>query len=113
MKQYVRIATDVSEQFPATTNNKQKLVAMDYFSKWPEAVEIPNQESLTMARILIDNLVCRFGVPLELHFESRVFEQLCRLPGVIKNRKTRLKPQSDGMVERFNRIKQFLSKVVE
>lgn len=127
MKQYnvgapfERIAIDVAGPFPTTTsNNKYILVAMDYFSKWPEAYAIPNQEASTVAQVLVDNLVCRFGVPLELHsdqgrnFESRVFQELCHLLGITKTRTTPLHPQSDGMVERFNRtMEQFLSKVVE
>lgn len=127
MKQYnvgapfERIAIDVAGPFPQTENgNKYILVAMDYFSKWPEVYAMPNQEATTVARVLVDNLVCRFGVPLELHsdqgrnFESNIFQELCRLLGIHKTRTTALHPQSDGMVERFNRtIEEYLSKVVE
>lgn len=127
MKQYnvgapfERIAIDVAGPFPQTEDgNKYVLVAMDYFSKWPEVYAIPNQEATTVARVLVDNLVCRFGVPLELHsdqgrnFESHVFQELCRLLGIHKTRTTALHPQSDGMVERFNRtLEEYLSKVVE
>ncbi|UYV69434.1 K02A2.6-like, partial [Cordylochernes scorpioides] len=118
---FERIAIDVAGPFPVTEGgNKYILVAMDYFTKWPEAYAIPNQEATTVAKVLMDNLICRFGVPLELHsdqgrnFEVGMFQELCRLLGIRKTRTTPLHPQSDGMVERFNKtMEEHLSKVVE
>ncbi|UYV61692.1 K02A2.6-like [Cordylochernes scorpioides] len=118
---FERIAIDVAGPFPVTEGgNRYILVAMDYFTKWPEAYAILNQEATTVAKVLMDNLICRFGVPLELHsdqgrnFEAGVFQELCRLLGIRKTRTTPLHPQSDGMVERFNKaMKEHLSKVVE
>lgn len=37
------------------------------------------------------------------NFESFVFAEMCRLLGIRKTRTTLLHPQSDGMVECFNR----------
>jgi transposase InsO family protein len=82
---------------------------MNYFSKWPEAYGLPNQEAVTVSRALIENWICRYGHPLEMHsdqgrnFESNVFQGVCELLGVRKTRTTPLHPQSDGMVERFSR----------
>ena len=62
-----------------------------------------------MAEVVVNEFVCRFGVPLEIHsdqgrnFESAVFTEMCNLLGMKKTRTTPLHPQSDGMVERFNR----------
>jgi hypothetical protein len=82
---------------------------MDYFTKWPEAFAIPDQEATTVAHVLTEGMFCRFGVPLELHsdqgknFESAVFREVCRILGITKTRTTPGYPQSDGMVERMNR----------
>ncbi|XP_045126531.1 protein NYNRIN-like [Portunus trituberculatus] len=82
---------------------------MDYFTKWPEAYPLPNHEAATVAGVLVDEFFARFGVPHELHsdqgreFESAVFRECCQLLGVKKTRTTPLRPQSDGMVERYNR----------
>lgn len=72
MKQYndgapfERIVIDAEGPFPTTTsNNNYILVDMDYFSNWPEAYATRNQEA-TVAQVLVDNLVCRFRVPLQL-----------------------------------------------
>ena len=93
---------------------------MDYFSKWPEAYAIPRQDAEMVAEVLVNEFVCRFGVPLELHsdqgtnFESAVFKEMCRLLGIRKTRTAPLHPQSDGMVERYNRtLKTQLSLFVE
>ncbi|ROT68742.1 hypothetical protein C7M84_013108 [Penaeus vannamei] len=82
---------------------------MDYFTKWPEAYALPDHEAETVAEALVNNFITRFGVPCELHsdqgreFESVVFQECCRLLGIKKTRTTALRPQSDGLVERFNR----------
>jgi hypothetical protein len=45
------------------------LTAMDYFTKWPEAYAIPNQQVLRAAEVLVTNFCC-FGVPWELHSDQ-------------------------------------------
>jgi hypothetical protein len=42
------------------------MIAMDYFTKWPEAYALPNQETWTDADVLVTKL-CSSGVPSELH----------------------------------------------
>ena len=105
-----RLAIDVLGPLPTTeAGNKYLLITADYFTKWVEAYPLPNQEAVTVAEALVKNFVCQFGVPLIIHsfqernFESLVFPEMCRLLGIHKTRTTPLHPQSDGMVERFNR----------
>ena len=103
-----RIAIDVLGPLPETDNgNKYLLIAMDYFTKWPEAYPLPNQEATTV--VLVGEFFSRMGIPLEIHsdqgrnFESNVFHEICKLLHIKKTRTTPLHPQSDGMVERLNR----------
>ncbi|ROT62945.1 hypothetical protein C7M84_019191 [Penaeus vannamei] len=105
-----RVAVDIVGPFPVTTQgNRFICVVMDYFTKWPEAYALPDHEAETVAEALVNNFITRFGVPCELHsdqgreFESVVFQECCRLLGIKKTRTTALRPQSDGLVERFNR----------
>ncbi|UYV78634.1 K02A2.6-like, partial [Cordylochernes scorpioides] len=107
---FERIAIDVAGPFPKSDlGNKYILVIMDYFTKWPVAVPIPDQEASTVSEALLQDWVCIFGVPRILHsdqgrnFELNIFQELCRRLGIEKTRTTPLHPQSDGMVERFNR----------
>ena len=116
-----RIAIDVMGPFVLSDRgNRYLLVAMDYFRKWPEAYAIPRQDMGTVTDVLVNEFVCRFGVPLELYsdqgtnFESAVFKEMCWLLGISKTRTMPLHPQLDGMVERYNRtLKAQLSLFVE
>uniref|UniRef100_A0A3P9LUG1 Gypsy retrotransposon integrase-like protein 1 n=1 Tax=Oryzias latipes TaxID=8090 RepID=A0A3P9LUG1_ORYLA len=105
-----RVGVDVLGPFPLTeSGNRYVLVAMDYFTKWPEVYAVPDQSATTTAKYLVEGMFTRFGVPNELHsdqgrnFESRLFAEVCKSMGVRKTRTTPLHPQSDGLVERFNR----------
>lgn len=69
---------------------------------------------------LVTEFICRYGTPLRIHtdqgreFESQLFTQLCRLLEIEKSRTTPYRPQSDGMIERFNRtLQQMLAKFVK
>ena len=116
-----RIAIDVLGPLPISMKgNKYIAVIGDYFSKWTEAYALPNQEATTVANVVVEEFICRFGVPRILHsdqgrnWESKVFQAVCRLLDIDKTRTTPYHPISDGMVERFNQtVEAMLSKFVE
>ena len=104
------VAIDIVGPFPESPAGKMYvLVVADYFTKWTEAYPIPNQEATTVASKLVDEVFFRFSPPEQLHsdqgrnFESEVIAEVCKLLGVVKSRTTPYHPQSDGLVERFNR----------
>uniref|UniRef100_A0A8C5DVC8 Integrase catalytic domain-containing protein n=1 Tax=Gouania willdenowi TaxID=441366 RepID=A0A8C5DVC8_GOUWI len=59
--------------------------------------------------MLVEGMFSRFGAAETIHsdqgrnFESAVFSTMCERLGMQKTRTTPLHPQSDGLVERFNR----------
>ena len=81
------------------------LVIADYFSKWTEAFPIKNKCADTVADVLV---ILRFGMPLVMHsdqgreFENGLMKSLRALLGCTKTKTTPYRPESDGMIERFN-----------
>ena len=63
----------------------------------------------TVAEILVENIILRFGMPLVIHshqgreFENGLMKSLCALLGCTKTHTAPYHPESDGMIERFNR----------
>ena len=105
-----RVATDILGPLPETqSGNSYVLVVADYFTRWVEAFPIRNQEATTVAKKLVEEVFCRFSPPEQLHsdqgrqFESFLVAEVCRLLGIQKTRTTAYHPQSDGLVERWNR----------
>ena len=102
------IAVDILEVPRSTNNNRYLLVVQDYFTKWVEAIPLPDQTVIRIAGELT-TLFATYGQPEILHsdqgrnFESTILAQTLQAFGVYKSRTTAYHPQSDGMVERFNR----------
>ena len=105
-----RIAMDILDVCnPTPEGFRYILVIADYFSKWTEAFPMKNKCADTVADILVENIILRFGMPLIIHsdqgreFENGLMKSLCALLGGTKTRTAPYHPESDGMIERFNR----------
>lgn len=95
------------------------LVIQDYFTKWPEAIPMPDQKASRITAEVV-KLFSRMGIPEVLHsdqgrnFESTLLRQTLEAFGISKSHTTAYHPQGDGMVERLNRsILQMLRAYVE
>ena len=104
-----RIAMDILDVCDPTPEGfRYILVIADYFSKWTEAFPMKNKCADTVADILVENIILRFGM-LVIHsdqgreFENGLMKSLCALLGCTKTRTAPYHPESDGMIERFNR----------
>ena len=105
-----RVAMDILDiTTVSTAGNRYVLVISDYFTKWTEAYALPNHTAATVAQAFVTEFVCRWGMPISIHtdqgreFESKLFKGICDLMGGHKTKTCPYHPQSDGMVERFNR----------
>ena len=112
-----RVGVDVL-QLPLTFEiNQYAIVFIDYLSKWPEVFASPDQKAETIAKLLVEQVVARHGVPEQLlsdrgaNFLSELMQEVCSLLG-IKNITSGYHPQTDS-IERFNRtLINMLSKCV-
>ena len=105
-----RIGLDICGPFPVSQKGHRYLMVVScYFTKWIDAIPLKSQDAKYVASKLVNRFISIFGVPLQLHtdlgsnFESKVFQEVCKLMGIDKTRTTVRRPQSDGMVERANR----------
>jgi transposase InsO family protein len=105
-----RLATDILGPLPETARgNKYILLVTDHFSKWVEIFPVPDQTAVTCARVILMEVISRFGCPLSMHtdqgrnYERALFAELCRLLDIKKTRTTARNPRCNGQAERFNR----------
>ena len=61
-----RVGVDII-QFPQTKRgNCYAVVFIDYLTKWPETFAVPDQSSATVAKLLVEEIVSRHGIPSEV-----------------------------------------------
>ncbi|XP_015166984.1 uncharacterized protein K02A2.6-like [Solanum tuberosum] len=105
--------------FVSSFGNMYILVAMDYVSKWVEAVARPNNEGKSIVQFLKHYIFAGFVTPRAIisdkgsHFCNRLFATALSKYGVKHKVATPYHPQTSGPVEVLNRtIKSILSKIV-
>uniref|UniRef100_A0A8C1LM62 Gypsy retrotransposon integrase-like protein 1 n=1 Tax=Cyprinus carpio TaxID=7962 RepID=A0A8C1LM62_CYPCA len=95
------------------------LVLVDYATRYPEAVPLRTISAKSVASALFQ-LISRVGIPKEIltdqgtAFMSRTIRELYELLGIKSIRTSVYHPQTDGLVERFNRtLKSMIRKFVQ
>ena len=110
---------DFMGPFPASYNNLYILLAVDYVSKWVEAIPTRTNDAKVVAQFLRSNIFSRFGTPRALitdngtHFCNKVIDKVLQKYGVHHRTSLAYHPQSNGQAEVSNReIKYILEKTV-
>ena len=96
--------------------NRFILVICDYATRYPEAVPLRSVDAEHVAEELV-KLFTRVGVPAEIltdqgsNFMSQLLVEVYNLLHIIPIRTSPYRPQTDGLVERFNQtLKAMLKK---
>lgn len=113
-----RVGVDIIKFPRSNSGNQYAIVFVDYLTKWPEVFASADQTSPTIARLLVEEVIARHGVPGELlsdrgtSFLSKLMLDVYKLMGITNT--TAYHPQTDGLVERFHRtLTDMLAKSVE
>ena len=91
---------DFMGPFPSSYGNKYILVAVDYISKWVEAIASPTNDTKVVLKLFKTIIFPRFGVPMVVisdggkHFINKVFENLLKKHGVKHKVATPYHPQT-------------------
>ena len=110
---------DFMGPFPPSHGYLYILVAVDYVSKWVEAIATRTNDANVVSKFVCENIFSRYGVPRAIisdqgpHFTNRHFNGTLKKYGVIHKLATAYHPQTSGQVEVSNRqIKAVLEKTV-
>ncbi|KAJ0494070.1 putative nucleotidyltransferase, Ribonuclease H [Helianthus annuus] len=110
---------DFMGPFPNSYGNLYILVAVDYVSKWVEAIATKTNDHSVVCNFVQTNIFSRFGIPRVIisdggsHFKNFRFGKLLKRFGVDHRIATPYHPQTSGQVEVSNRqIKEILQKTV-
>ncbi|KAG1441678.1 hypothetical protein G6F56_011372 [Rhizopus delemar] len=108
-KPFDRIALDVKHVQTSRSGNRYIIAGIDYLTKYVEARAIRFQTASEIALFLYEDIICRHGCPTILvtdngkPFLSNLIKRICFNYSILHKTTTPYNPQSNGLIERFNR----------
>lgn len=85
------------------------IVVTDYHTRWAEAFALKDHTAKTVARVLVNEIFARYGVPRIIQsdggaeFVSKLLSEVCKMLGVEQRFTSPYHPQCNGLTERANR----------
>ncbi|GFU71738.1 retrovirus-related Pol polyprotein from transposon 412 [Trichonephila clavipes] len=94
---------------PPSEGHYYLLTIIERFSRWPEAIPIPDMLAKTIFHAIFDTWISRFGCPSVstsdqgTQMRSSMYAEFIHMLGTEKIKTTTYHPKSNGIVERFHR----------
>ena len=113
---FERICMDITGPLNMSKSGHRYILSVvDYFSRFPMLIPLKSIEAKDVAKALLKNWICVFGVPFTIHsdrgtnFESNLIYELCKWLGIVKTKSTPYHPTSNSLIERtFRTIKELI-----
>ncbi len=109
-QRFSNIHLDIIGPLPVSDNQRYCVTLIDRYTRWPEAIPVPDITAATVAFAVYSHWIARFGVPESIvtdqgtQFESQLFHELANLLGFERRRTTSYNPKCNGMIERWHRV---------
>ncbi|GBN05424.1 Retrovirus-related Pol polyprotein from transposon 412 [Araneus ventricosus] len=116
---FTHIHIDIVGPLPPSGGQIYLLTIIDRFSRWPEAIPIPDMRAKPICRAIFDTWISSFGCPSVVtsdqgsQLRSSMFVEFTRMLGTQKIKTTPYHPISNGIVERFHRHLKLVIKAPE
>jgi hypothetical protein len=94
---------------PSARGHFYIIVAIDYFTKWVEAMPTFKYDGETISLFLFNQIIARFDVPREIvidhgsHFQNQMMNELTSNLGLRQEYSSPYYPQANGQVEAINK----------
>ena len=108
-KRFDEIYLDIIGPLITSEGQRYCITLIDRFTRWPEAIPVPDIKANTVAEAVYNGWISRFGTPSVIvtdqgsQFESSLFTELARLLGIKRKRTTSYNPACNGFIERWHR----------
>ncbi|XP_070049313.1 uncharacterized protein [Nicotiana tomentosiformis] len=96
------------------------LVAIDYFTKWVEAIALKVVTKKAVVDFVHSNIICRFGIPKTIitdnaaNLNSHLMKEVCEQFKIEHRNSTPYRPKANEVVEAANKnIKKILRKMIQ
>jgi transposase InsO family protein len=106
---FERLSVDLIKLPRSKLANEYAVVFIDSFTRWPEAIPVPNKKATTIIRFMKEYDFARHGIPNYLlsdegsEFLNQLVAEVCELYGVTKVYSAAYHSRGHEMVERLNR----------